>query len=206
MDKFPNFSYVINVKPSLTFVNVTLLNNFLLDECFRQIQCWITFSPYTFHAFMDRIINNIWLTQNLVWILRTKRILIQQLLSSLLLVKIYTRSNLVPFLYVYIYLVKEIQIFAVWKCSIWNYYQNLAIMYWILLMWQLLGTDKFAKVIDFLRRQLHRETVVDDLQCVFLVFVLMSRLHSINILCFFSFIFCSLSMSIAHFRQTQMNW
>ncbi|KAL7208134.1 hypothetical protein ACSBR1_029979 [Camellia fascicularis] len=24
------------------------------------------------------------------------------------------------------------------------------------------GTDKFAKVIDFLRRQLHRETLVDD--------------------------------------------
>lgn len=27
-------------------------------------------------------------------------------------------------------------------------------------MWQMLGTDKFAKVIDFLRRQIHRETVV----------------------------------------------
>ncbi|KAJ6963306.1 ubiquitin-like protein ATG12 isoform X2 [Populus alba x Populus x berolinensis] len=26
-------------------------------------------------------------------------------------------------------------------------------------MWQMLGTDKFAKVIDFLRRQIHRETV-----------------------------------------------
>ncbi|GMQ08171.1 hypothetical protein CsSME_00052021 [Camellia sinensis var. sinensis] len=27
------------------------------------------------------------------------------------------------------------------------------------------GTDKFAKVIDFLRRQLHRETLVDDFLC-----------------------------------------
>jgi ubiquitin-like protein ATG12 len=27
-------------------------------------------------------------------------------------------------------------------------------------MWQILGTDKFAKVIDFLSRQLQRESMV----------------------------------------------
>ncbi|KAM5579551.1 hypothetical protein ABKV19_009361 [Rosa sericea] len=32
------------------------------------------------------------------------------------------------------------------------------------------GTDKFAKVIDFLRRQLHRDTLVDDLIFFFFFF------------------------------------
>ncbi|CAK9179886.1 unnamed protein product [Ilex paraguariensis] len=32
----------------------------------------------------------------------------------------------------------------------------------ILFIWQIAGTDKFIKVVDFLRRQLHRETLVDD--------------------------------------------
>jgi hypothetical protein len=40
------------------------------------------------------------------------------------------------------------------------------------LIWKIPGTDKFAKVIDFLCRQLHRETLVNDFCCCFLVFVI----------------------------------
>lgn len=40
------------------------------------------------------------------------------------------------------------------------------------LIWQIPGTDKFAKVIDFLCRQLHRETLVNVLWCCFLVLII----------------------------------
>ena len=68
--------------------------------------------------------------------------------------------------------------------------KNLVFMCWILLMWQIPGTDKFAKVIDFLRRQLHRETLVRWSLVCFFVVVVTSGLHNINLLYFFFFLVC----------------
>lgn len=44
--------------------------------------------------------------------------------------------------------------------------------YW--LVCQVAGTDKFAKVIDFLRRQLHRETMVDAFFMLFSLLLFLS--------------------------------
>lgn len=79
---------------------------------------------------------------------------------------------------------------------------SMGILKLILLQGQILGTDKFAKVIEFLRRQLHRDTLVNPL-----VIYVLDDLQSISFgeLISSSF-FCSLCMSTVHSRQTQMNW
>jgi len=46
-------------------------------------------------------------------------------------------------------------------------------------IWQIAGTDKFAKVIDFLRRQLHRETLV-KCHCVFCSHLFLWRFCILN--------------------------
>ncbi|KAJ9691952.1 hypothetical protein PVL29_011183 [Vitis rotundifolia] len=65
------------------------------------------------------------------------------------------------------------------------------------------GTDKFAKVIEFLRRQLHRDTLVDDFSTVVSLNFLMGSIDA-HLNLFFSL--GSLYMSTVHSHQTQMNW